>query len=132
MLSVMRVGEFYVILFKLKHNCFPVVKFLFFLFHVLLVCNCLCAPFSLQLVESDESNILLGSILRKTICTLLKHKAFAPSHVGSSHTGTGASAGVGPGALPQRLFPLVAWGTLECTYPRYPNVDQLNLSDADR
>eukprot|EP01032_Pedospumella_encystans_P012074 gene12074-13992_t len=99
MLPVMRVGEFYDILIKAKHNCFPVV-------------------------ESDESNILVGSILRKTICTLLKHKAFAPSHAGPSHTGTGAP--------PQRLFPLVAWGTLECTYPRYPHVDQLNLSDADR
>lgn len=65
--------------------------------------------------------MLVGSILRKTLCTLLKHKAFAPSQLDPT-----------AGPLPQRLFPLVAWGTLECVYPRYPDVDQLHLSDADR
>ena len=36
------------------------------------------------LVESDASNILVGTILRKTLCTLLKHKAFAPGFGASS------------------------------------------------
>jgi chloride channel 7 len=63
--------------------------------------------------------VLVGTILRKTICTLLKHKAFAPS-----------SFDPADGSL--RMFPLVAWGTLECIYPRYPDLAELNLSDADR
>jgi hypothetical protein len=65
--------------------------------------------------------MLVGSILRKTICTLLKHKAFAPGQLDP-----------GDGPLDPRLFPLVAWGTLECKYPNYPDVESLNLSDADR
>ena len=66
-------------------------------------------------MESDNSNVLIGAILRKTVCTLLKHKAFARNE---------------PDGL--RVYPLVAWNTLECVYPRYPDLDQLCLSDEDR
>ena len=73
-------------------------------------------------VESDESHMLVGTVLRKTICTLLKHKAFAPCS---------QSTGADP-PTDTRVFPLVAWGTLECIYPRYPDLDSIQLSDADR
>ena len=88
-------------------------------------------------MESDASNILVGTILRKTICTLLKHKAFAPGHGASSadlqdDLQNGLHKQGSHGGPSPRIYPLVAWGTLECIYPRYPDVDQLNLSDADR
>lgn len=34
--------------------------------------------------------------------------------------------------LPHRISPMVAWDTLECIYPRYPDLDQLNITDIDR
>ena len=31
-----------------------------------------------------------------------------------------------------RVSPLVNWGTLECVYPKYPDVEDLNVSENDR
>jgi chloride channel 7 len=60
----------------------------------------------------------VGTIMRKVICTLIKHKAFGPSS-SDPHSS-------------RRVSPLVNWGTLECIYPRYPDVDQLEISDLER
>ncbi|KAJ1434290.1 chloride channel [Ochromonadaceae sp. CCMP2298] len=92
LLPIMKVGDIYDVLEKAKHNCYPIVA-------------------------SDENNQLLGTVLRKTICSLLRHKAFARGEQDSPDL---------------RITPLVAWSTLECIYPHYPDLDQLSLSDQDR
>lgn len=76
-------------------------------------------------MESDTSNVLVGSILRKTICTLLKHRAFL-CHSGSSTPTTVE------GVTATHHAPLVDWATMEGVYPHYPDLDELNLSDEDR
>ena len=72
----------------------------------------------LLLVDQTDGDVLCGTVLRKVICTLIMHKAFGPS----------ASDPMSP----RRISPLVNWGTLECIYPKYPDVDQLKVSDTDR
>ena len=32
----------------------------------------------------------------------------------------------------RRISPLVNWGTLECVYPRYPQIFQLSVDDSSR
>jgi len=66
---------------------------------------------------SVSDGVFCGTIMRKVICTLIKHKAFGP-----------------PGSDPRsqhHVSPLVNWATLECNYPRYPRVEQLSLHGAD-
>jgi hypothetical protein len=76
-------------------------------------------------VESDSSNVLVGAILRKTLCTLLKHKAFLPGTGATSPTSSAVAASL-------HHVPLVDWTALESIHPHYPDLDELNLSDEDR
>ena len=90
---VVRVGEVYDVLMKRKHHCFPIV-------------------------DENDNFVLCGTITRKVICTLIKHKAFGPNTADPYSK--------------KRISPLVNWGTLECPYPKYPDVDSLVVSDVDR
>jgi len=125
LLPVVRVGEVYDMLCAHKHHCFPVA----------------CAMPAAQNAslrgdsgtdtDSDRpgdgasaasdiprSFTLGGTITRKVLCTLIKHKAFAP-----------------PGSDPNSstcISPLVSWGTLECVYPDYPKIEELSVGKTDR
>ena len=92
----MRVGELYDTLCRVKHHCFPVI---------------------VDTTGRGQSPAGFCGSNRKVICTLLKHKAFAPP---SSD----------PNSI-ERMSPLVNWGTLEHIYPHYPDVADLSLSDSD-
>ena len=72
----------------------------------------------LLLVDENECGVLCGTVTRKVICTLIKHKAFGPA-TSDPHS-------------KRRISPLVNWQTLECIYPRYPDTDDLNVSESDR
>jgi hypothetical protein len=115
MLPVMKVGDLYDIMKKAKHHCFPIGMFywcikilgdgvaLFFV--VAMGCwvdfNAVTLYVDVS-VESDASNALVGTILRKTVCTLLQLKAFAPTEARqasrSNHTCKGNSF---PAAAPR-------------------------------
>jgi hypothetical protein len=70
------------------------------------------------IVDEKEGDVLCGTITRKVICTIIKHKAFGPAN--SDPTSQ------------NRISPLVNWGTLECIYPHYPDVLDLSLTEQDR
>ena len=93
LLPVVRVGEVFDMLSRAKHHCFPVV-------------------------DDKDGNIFCGTIMRKVICTLIKHKAFGPASSDPNSS--------------RRISPLVNWGTLECIYPKYPDIDHLKISEIDR
>lgn len=82
---VVRVGEVFEMLSRVDHHCFPVV----------------------------DRGVFCGTIMRKVICTLIKHKAFGP-------------ADSDPTSF-CRVSPLVNWGTLECAYPKYPTINELSV-----
>lgn len=91
--QVVRVGEVYDMLKKVKHHLFPVI-------------------------DDKDGGVLCGTVTRKVICTLLKHRAFG-------------QASSDPNSQ-RRISPLVNWGTLECIYPRYPEVDDVSITDSER
>lgn len=93
LLPVVRVGEVFDMLLQYRHHCFPVV-------------------------DDSDGHIFSGTIMRKVICTLIKHKAYGPS-------------GSDPNDV-RRISPLVNWGTLECVYPKYPDVENLKVSELER
>ena len=104
---VVRVGEIYDTLQEMKHHCFPVV-----------IDNSNISSTIHNNKDIDDTNTLYGTITRKVICTLLKHRAFAPP---SSD----------PNSV-ERISPLVNWGTLERVYPNYPKVEDLEITARDR
>jgi chloride channel 7 len=70
------------------------------------------------IVDENDGNVLCGTVTRKVICTLMQHKAFGPSN--SDPTSS------------KRISPLVNWGTLECVYPRYPDIGQVTITPLER
>jgi chloride channel 7 len=90
---VVRVGDVYDMLCAVRHHCFPIV-------------------------DERDGNVLCGTVTRKVICTLMKHKAFGPASSDPNSS--------------RRISPLVNWGTLECVYPKYPDVSQITITEQDR
>jgi chloride channel 7 len=66
---------------------------------------------------------LCGIILRKTLCQLLKHRAF------SSYASTEASASIDVGLQTDAT---VLYDSLEKDYPSFPRIEDIVVSDADK
>ena len=69
-------------------------------------------------MDDRDDSVLIGTVTRKVLCTLIKHKAFGPAH-SNPHSA-------------KRVSPLVNWGTLEIIYPNYPEIQDLKLSPDER
>ena len=95
LLPLVRVGEVFDMMCRSKHHCFPVL-------------------------DDKDGNVFYGTITRKVICTLLKHRAF-----GARLEDTTGEARVRTGIA-------LSWSDLEAVYPDYPDVDTLILSESDR
>lgn len=95
MKPVMRVGMCLALVKQGKHHCYPVI-------------------------DDQEDNVIVGTITRKVICTLLRHKAFSIGALSPIHVDN------------QRVSPLLNWGTIEHVYPAYPEVDDIHLSAVER
>lgn len=139
---IMTVGKLYDILKQGRHHCYPVV-------------------------DEKDSKVLVGTVMRKVICTLIKNKAFgmgandkqtssyhgdpspspppaaakAGNNKDTGANGTYVSMNVRTRSnsnemaaldTTKRLSPLVSWKTLECIYPRYPDVENLKISESER
>jgi len=118
---VVRVGEVYDTLKAARHHCFPVVT------EFESNSNSTTAGTNDGADTNDDfdcrSNTLKkltlgGSITRKVLCTLMKHKAFGIPTCDPNST--------------EQISPLVNYETLECVYPDYPRVEELELSESDR
>lgn len=121
--SVVQVGQVWQVLTSGGHHCYPIC-------------------------DEKEPGILQGTIARKVLCTLLKHRAYSPS-LASLDTTTPPSS---PTARSRRenhqqeelerekerigesshVSPLVHWGTLECVYPNYPDISTIHPTSSDR
>lgn len=95
---LVRVGEVYDILRSCRHECFPVVSNL-------------------------EERQLAGTILRRTLCMTLFHRAFAPP---------GENPETRPDLKTRALSPLLSSAIFERAYPRYPKVEELVINETDR
>ena len=122
-----RVGVIREMLLNCQHECFPVT-------------------------DPKRDNILVGTIMRKTLCMLLYHRAFVPSENDSGgENDADASGGGGKGgdkrkvsrtggnAPPASFFthPIskdntVAYSKLTFTYPRFPDIEHCDMNTADQ
>jgi chloride channel 7 len=107
--EVVRVSLLYEILKATNHNGFPVV---------------------------NKDGHLRGLILRKTLCSLLKHRIFSIP-VDNTSTADGSSPGPGDasteGAVGKRFAPTATLfhDTLERNYPRFTKIDEISLTSSD-
>jgi CBS-domain-containing membrane protein len=114
---VVSVGELYDCLKAVKHNCFPIV-------------------------DVKHGDILVGTVLRKVLCMLIKLRAFgrlpATPNTSNEHShvphpsGSRMETQIPSMFGDERMSPMVSWGALECVYPDFPDVDEITLNDADR
>jgi chloride channel 7 len=103
-----KVGIIYDILKSSKHSNYPVV-------------------------DTDDKNILFGTIGRNALCVLLQQRAFgypADASTIGEHTPTIMANYLQIGE--RRYFPLIQWEILEKSYPKYPSVSDLRITEQDR
>eukprot|EP00981_Chlorochromonas_danica_P010662 scaffold3299_cov198-Ochromonas_danica.AAC.3 len=90
----------------------------------------------------DRRGHLKGFILRKTLCNIIKLKAFSMPIMTTTSTtggkgggggggGGGAGGGGGDGVVQLAPAATVFYDTLERNYPHYPKIDDISLSAAD-
>jgi chloride channel 7 len=88
-------------------------------YDVLRSCRHACFP----VVAGGGSTQLAGTVLRSTICMLIQHRAFgAPGDDPSQRNDLRTRA----------LSPLLSSAVFERAYPRFPTVDELDVSETDR
>lgn len=103
------VGVIYDILMSAKHSNFPVV-------------------------DTEDRNVLYGTIGRNALVVLLQQRAFGYAdddpniHKTSRRTLSSNYLEVGE----RKYYPLVQWEVLFKSYPRYPNVKDLRITEEDR
>ena len=106
---VEKVGVVYDILVSAKHSNFPVV-------------------------DTDDRNVLVGTIGRNALCVLLQQRAFGyPAN--DTHVSPGLQGAISSNYLQvgeRKYFPLVQWEVLFKSYPRYPDAKDLRITDEDR
>jgi hypothetical protein len=94
------------------------------------------------IVDVDSGGVLVGTILRKCLTVLLKHKAFdqqqqqqqstALHHRNSKSLYHSSTSSTASHTTSTNAIPLVNWAQLENIYPRYPSIDSVVLSADDR
>mmetsp|Transcript_16300 Transcript_16300/g.37377 ORF Transcript_16300/g.37377 Transcript_16300/m.37377 type:complete len:802 (-) Transcript_16300:255-2660(-) len=106
---VENVGVVYDILMNAAHSNFPVV-------------------------DTEDRNILYGTIGRNAICVLLKERAFGYPE-SNERIDFGSQRAISSNYLhvgERKYFPLVQWEILFKSYPRYPKAKDLRITEADR
>lgn len=107
---VEQVGVVYDILMSAKHSNFPVV-------------------------DTDDRNVLSGTIGRNAMCVLLQQRAFGCPYNDSIDDSNGWNNGISSSHLQvgnRHYYPLVQWEVLFKSYPRYPDARDLRITDEDR
>ena len=91
--ELVTVGFAYDLLNSTTHQCFPIV-------------------------ENSDNRVLCGTIARRVVCSLIKHKAF--------------STVIPDTPLVKFASPLISWETIERVYPHYPKISDLRVSEKER
>lgn len=102
--EVDQVGRIYNLLLRTNHNGFPIV---------------------------NEQGQLLGLILRKTLCSLLKYRVFCDGTVSISSGAVGSVSDTEDETIQISAPAPVFYETLERHYPHFPTIDNVDLSDSD-
>ena len=117
------VGVLYDLLMQYTHSNFPVI-------------------------DKRDGDILYGTISRNALCTLLTKRAFGHPVVSSEgrhnnnmsstqshhieHNCDYVDVGAAAAGGGRRFLPLVQWNVIGSAYPKYPSVQDVQLSEDDR
>jgi len=85
------------------------------------------------IVDTASGGTLYGTASRSILCTLLQRRAFGQPDILVDYDDNHAKKGEEPHNLgPKRLSPLVQWDTIERVYPRYPQIEDVEMKPSDR
>jgi chloride channel 7 len=84
-----------------------------------------CQHGTFPIVDTASGGTLYGTASLDMLCTLLQRRAFGNPDVLDDYDNSGTLG-------TRRLSPLVQWDTIERAYPRYPNIDDIDIGEADR
>lgn len=93
-------------------------------------CDHSCFP----VVDTNDKDILFGTIHRHILCTLLDKRAYGipAEDADSVDAGVMHSNHVQLKPYDKKYVPLLQWSEVEKEYPRYPSVTDIEVFEADR
>ena len=92
-----------------------------------------CEHSNFPVVDTNDNDVLLGTIGRNPLCFLMKRRAFGSPK--EKHSADNRTIRMLHNFLEhgdKKYSPLVKWETLEQSYPKYPSVEDIRLSDHER
>lgn len=84
---------------------------------------------SFPVVDTEDENVMVGTIGRNELCVLLKQRAFGRPRL--AHSASNPSVRMVSNFFEhdgKRYQPLVDWSVLQDSYPRYPSASELRVS----
>jgi hypothetical protein len=88
-----------------------------------------CGFSTFPIVDTEEANVLFGTISRNILCALLKKRAFGRPAETSSSRGAQSNYIHSNGEV---FIPIAEWETVEESYTKYPSVHDFRLGVAER
>jgi chloride channel 7 len=89
-----------------------------------------CPFLNFPIVDTEDSDLLYGTISSNVLCALLKHRSFGRPVESGVHT---------DGVLSQHMemgddtfVPIAGWEVVQDSYPKYPSVEDIRISKRER
>ena len=87
-----------------------------------------CVHTTFPIVDTEQDNVLFGTISRNVLCALLKHRSFGrPMDTTSVDVLCNYVDVHG-----EKFLPITEWETVEGSYPKYPSVKDIRISLRER
>ena len=87
-----------------------------------------CGHTTFPVVDTNDDNVLFGTISRNVLCALLKHRSFGRALDSQSVSVTSDYVDVGG----EKFVPISELEVVEGSYPKYPSVKDIRIGRRDR
>jgi chloride channel 7 len=91
-----------------------------------------CSHSNFPVVDTDDGGVLDGTIGRNDLCILLQQRAFGRPCLSPDEAIAGRDFIVVEHGDNHKYIPLVQWAVVEKAYPKYPRIEDVDLSADDR
>jgi len=88
-----------------------------------------CHHTTFPVVDTDDENILFGTISRNVLCSLLKQRSFGRPIVDANGASILSDYIVVHG---EKFVPITEYNRVEESYPKYPSVKDIRIASEDR
>ena len=89
-----------------------------------------CSHSTFPIVDTEDENLLIGTISRNVLCALLKERCFGRPTMASAMSEGVLSNYVE--AHDERFVPITEWEVVEGSYPKYPSVKDIRIGSAEK